>query len=295
MKTEIKKLDSTKREVAIEVSGDIVKNKFDDVFKKIAQEAKVPGFRAGTAPRDILEKHYSAYAQEQVIKELVPDIYNQAIEKEGLDVVELPNISEVKLCRDSLSFKAEIEVSPEITVKKYKGIKLDYKKISVSPDELKRDLEALKELHKADAIDDRFAKSMGYPDLAELGQAIERHIFIQKENLQHKNLENEVIEALTRDLDFKIPQSLVNRQLQELLRQAKVELALKGFPKEKIEEQEKALSGQLEPQAKKQVKVYLVLAELAKRENIPQDEHMQRRAMEFLLREADWQKINGGG
>jgi FKBP-type peptidyl-prolyl cis-trans isomerase (trigger factor) len=65
-------------------------------------------------------------------------------------------------------------------------------------------------------------------------------------------------------------------------------MALKGVPREKIEEQEKALSGQLEPEARTQIKVHLVLAAIAKRENIPIDDHMPRRVMEFLLREADW-------
>ena len=49
MKTEVKKIDATKREVSIAVEGDIVKNKFEDVFKKIGLEAKVPGFRPGAA------------------------------------------------------------------------------------------------------------------------------------------------------------------------------------------------------------------------------------------------------
>jgi len=46
---------------------------------------------------------------------------------------------------------------------------------------------------------------------------------------------------------------------------------------------------QLEPEAKAQVKVYLVLAAIAKKENIPIDDHMPRKTMEFLLKEADWQ------
>ena len=38
----------------------------------------------GYPPRDLVEKHYGAHAHEQVLKELVPDIYNQAIDKEGI-------------------------------------------------------------------------------------------------------------------------------------------------------------------------------------------------------------------
>ncbi|MFA5145413.1 MAG: trigger factor [Candidatus Omnitrophota bacterium] len=290
MKTEVKKLDSTKREINIEVIGEVVKNKFEDVFTRIAKEAKVPGFRPGHAPRDVLEKHFSSSAHEQVLKELVPDIYGEAIKKEGLEVIELPQISDVRLDRVKLTFKAVVEVSPEITVKGYKKQKVSYKYITVTPEEIKRNIDSLKGSRKAEAIDDSFAKGLGYPDLSELEKALERQIFLQKESQQRQNIENELVQNITKDLDFKLPQSLVNRQLEELLRHTKVDLALKGVPREKLEEQEKELVKNLEPEARKQVKVYLVLAEIAKKENIPLDDNMPARVIELLLKEADWQK-----
>lgn len=292
MKTEVKKIDSNKREISVEVSGEVVKNKFEDIFKKIAQEAKVPGFRPGHAPRDVLEKHYAAYAHEQVLKELVPDIYNQALNQEKLDVIELPEISDVKLDRNMLSFKARVEVSPEIVVKNYKGIKVNYKKITVSPEEIKRQLDSLKESRKIDKLDDAFARSLSYPNLAELEKALERQIYLQEENRLRQKIEQEIIDAITKDLDFKLPQSLISRQLQDLVRQAKVDLALRGLPKEKIAEQENTLLKELEPQAKQQVKVYLVLSEIAKKEGISIDDHLPRHVMEFLLKEADWKEAS---
>jgi len=288
VKTEVKKIDNTKREINIEVSGEIVKNKFEDVFQRIAKDAKVPGFRPGHAPRDILEKHFASNAHEQVLKELVPDLYNEAIKKEELDVIELPEVTDVKLDRNSLSFKATVEVSPQINIKNYKGQKVNYKNISVNPNEVKRNIDSLKEARSINAIDDSFARGLGYPNLTDLEKAIERQIFLNKENQERSRIENELIENLTKDLDFKIPQSLVKRQLQDLVRQTKVDLALRGVAREKIDEQEEALFKELEGQATKQVKVYLVLTEIAKKENIPQDDSMPRRVMEFLLKEANW-------
>ena len=288
MKTEVKKVDTNIKELNVEVSGDVVKNKFEDVFKRIAQEAKIPGFRPGHAPRDILEKNYSGVVHEQVLKELVPDIYNEAINKEGLDVIELPEISEVKLERESLSFKAKIQVAPEINVNDYKGIKINYKSASVEADEVKRAIDSLKESRKIDKADDLLARSLGYPTLAELERVLDKQIFIQKENAERQKIEGEIIENLIKNLDFKSPQSLVKRQLEDMVRQAKVDLALKGVARDKIEEQDALMRKELEPEAGKQVKIYLVLAAIAKKENIAQDDHMPRRVMEFLLREAKW-------
>ena len=293
MKTEVKKIDSNKREITIEVSGETIKNKFEEVFNHIAKEAKIPGFRPGHAPRDILEKKYSGHANELVMKELIPQLYNQAIDKEGLEVLELPNISDVKLDRTTISFKAEVEVSPEIPVKNYKGIKVAYKKIEASPDAIKHNIDSLKETRKIDVVDDNFARGLGYPNLAELEKALQKQIYLQEEDLQRQKIEKEIIDRITEGLDFKLPQSLVNRQLQDLTRQAKLDLALKGIPRDKIEKQEKTIIEKLEPEAKAQIKVYLVLAAIAKKENIPVDDHMPRKVMEFLLSQANWQETGG--
>lgn len=289
MKTEVKKLDGTKCEINIAVAGEQVKNKFEEVFAQIAKEAKVPGFRPGKAPRDMLEKHYAAAVHEQVIKELVPDVYNQAIASEKLDVIELPQITEVKLDRSNLSFKAVVEITPEIAVKNYKGIKINFKTVSVSPDEIKRQIDSVKESRKAESLDDKFSRSLGYPNLTELEKAIERQIFISKENQERARIENELIEGITKGLEFKLPQGLVDRQIQDMLRQTKIDLAMKGLPRDKIDEQEKLLLDGITPDAKKQVKIYLILSQIAKKENISIDDHLPRKVMEFLLKEADWQ------
>ncbi len=291
MKTEVKKLDNNKIEINIEVAGDAVKNKFEEVFKKIAEEAKVPGFRPGNAPPDIIEKNFSTHAHEQVLKELIPETYDAAVKKDTLDIIDYPEISEVKLNRDSLSFKATVEVSPEINLKNYKGIKVSYKKITASSEDIKRNLDALKESRKADSLDDQFAKSLSYPNMQELEKAVERQVFLRKEDEQRQKIENDIIEKITQGLDFKVPQSLIDRQVQDMLRRAKVDLAMKGVPREKIDEQETDMVKALKPEAEKQVKIYLVLAEIAKQEKIPLDDHMPRMVMEFLLREADWNVV----
>lgn len=288
MKVEVTKTDSGKRQINIAVSGDIVKNKFEDVFKKIAKEAKVPGFRPGNAPRDMLEKLYSANVNEQVLKELIPELYDQAVQKEKIEAVELPEISDVKLDRASLSFKATVEVRPEIKLKNYKGLKIKYKKIQATPDDLKRNLDSLRESRKIEVIDDNFAKGLGYPNTAELEKAVERQFVSQEETRQRQKIEHDIIEQLTKDLDFKLPQAMVNRQLEDSVRQAKIDLALRGLARDKVEEQDKTLVKELEPQARNQVKVYLVLEEIARKENITIDDHMPRHVIEFLLRQAEW-------
>lgn len=292
MKTEVKKLDSTKCELSVAVSGETVKNKFEEIFSQLAGKAKIPGFRPGKAPRDVLEKHFASSVHEQVLKELIPDVYNQAVEAEKLDVIEMPKITEVKLDRGSLSFKAVVEVSPEIALKDYRKQKVGYKVLTADADEVKKHIDSIKESRKAEALDDKFSRSLGYPTMSDFEKAVERQILITKENQERQRIEAELIDGLLKNLEFKIPESLISRQTQDMLRQTKLDLAMKGIPREKIDEQEKLLLESIGPQAKKQVKTYLVLSQIAKKEGIAVDDHMPAKVMEFLLREADWQEIH---
>jgi FKBP-type peptidyl-prolyl cis-trans isomerase (trigger factor) len=289
MKSEVKKIGDTKREISIEASGEVVKNKFDEAFKDLNHKAKVKGFRPGHIPRDVLEKNYSSQANELVLQSLIPELCDQAIKHEGLQAVALLEVSDVKLDRNAVSFKAQVEVRPEIPLKNYKGLTVKYKKVAVKADEIKRSLDSLKEMRTVDVLDDAFARSMGYPGLAELEKVLERRILSQKDTQNRQQAEQQIIEHLSKGTDFKLPPSLVSKRLQELVKQTELDLALKGVPREKLLEEEKNLYKDLEPDAQKQVHTYLIFAEIAKRENIPDDDHMPNKVMEFLFREANWE------
>ena len=291
MKTEVKKTGQHKRELTVQVEGDIVRQKFDEVYKRINKEAKVPGFRPGNVPRDILEKHYSGAAQEGVLKELLPEAYNQALGEADLHPVSLPEISQVDLGKDSLSFKANLEVRPDIDLKNYKGLKIEYKPIEVNADETNQALDKLRKNYQQ-LPDKEFARSLGYPDFEELRNAIERQIYLEKTRTQQVNLENALIQQLLKQVNFQIPPSLINQQLERLAKQAQVDLALRGMSKEEIEKQEHALRENLKSESEKQVRIFLVLEEVARRENIARDDKMTKEVIEFLLRQADWIRVN---
>lgn len=289
MKIEVKQVEQLKREITIQESGESVKNVFEEVFKKLGQTAKVKGFRAGHVPREVLEREFSSQANEAALKELIPLLYEKALDQEKIKPVDLPQISEVKLERTSVSFKATVEVVPEVKLPKYEGLKLSFAPVSVGEDDVDRYIDSLKERRKADAVDEVFAKSLGYPTVAALRKAVKSQLEVQKDNQQRQDLEQQVVDKLQEGLDLKVPQSLVNKQLEEMMKNATMDLMLRGISREELAPRQKELAQKLEPQARSQVKIYLVLSEVAKKENIAQDDQMTRLVMELIFRKADWQ------
>lgn len=288
MKVETKKVDATKIELEIKVPQEMVKKKFDEVYERIGKEAKIPGFRPGNAPRDILEKHHGRLAREEVIKDLIPEAYKHSIEKEKIGVVELPEISEVKLESNILSFKAMVEVRPEIGVKDYKNLRLKYEKVTVLPEEIDKAIDNLKSTRKIEAIDDSLAKRLGYKTVNEMRQSVERQLYAQKESDLRYKLQDDLIKQVLAKVNFRIPASLIQRRLEELTRQAKTQMAMRGAVPEQIIAQEDKLKEELQPDAQLQVKTFLVLDEIAKKEGIPESGHRTQDVIEFLLSQANW-------
>ncbi|HBU08618.1 MAG TPA: hypothetical protein DEA99_05425 [Candidatus Omnitrophica bacterium] len=288
MKVEAKKLDASKVQLDIEVPQETVKKKFEEVYEKVGKEARIPGFRPGKAPKDILEKHHGRLIQDEVIKGLIPEAYRGSIEREKIDVVEMPEISQVKLESNILSFRAVVEVKPQIEIKDYKNIKLKYKKIAVGPQEIDKSLDSFKESHKISALDDKFAKGLGYKTLADMRASIERRLLTQKEDELRRQLQEDLLKQILDKARFRVPPSLIAQRLEELVKDAKVQLAIRQVPREQIASHDEKLRKELLPEAETQVKTFLVLEEIAKKENITDAEHLTQRTIEFLLSEANW-------
>ena len=177
---------------------------------------------------------------------------------------------------------------PEIGVKDYKKIKLAHKKVAVSPEEVDKAIENIKQAHRLETVDEKFAKRLGYKTVEEMRSSIEKQLFVQKENNLRYQLQEDLIKQILSKVNFKAPQSLVERQLEELVYQAKNQLIKRGATKEQINANDDKLRKELRPDAESQVRTYLVLEEIAKKENIKESDHLTQEVMEFLLAEANW-------
>jgi len=92
-------------------------------------ELAVEGFRKGKVPKDLAKKHLQKEAiYEQMLKTLLPDIYNELLKKEGLKPIANPKISLVK-AKENEDWEVKIELAekPEIKLPDYRKIVADVK------------------------------------------------------------------------------------------------------------------------------------------------------------------------
>ncbi len=133
----------------IEVSQEVVEQEVEQIYKELAQTAKVRGFRRGKAPRNILEMHYQKEIEGDVIQRLIPKAYQEAVKETNIIPLVQAEIKEVQLEKGKpLSFKAVTEIKPAVKLGQYKGIKVEKKIVGkIKEKDVRRKLEELQEKH----------------------------------------------------------------------------------------------------------------------------------------------------
>lgn len=295
MKIAVKKLDASRRELKFEVPRERVAQKFDKIYGELGKVAKIKGFRPGKVPRHVLESHHSKLAQEEVIKELIPEVYQEGIQKENIHPVELPEILDVHLKEGIMTFTAKLDIKPEVKVDDYKKVKIKRKSSVVTAEEVDKTLDFFKKNRgdgKEIALDDAFAHGLGFPNLEEFKKALSRQLELDKDRQTRIDIENQVVEHLLKRAKLVTPPSLVKRQLAHRREELKRRLSTQGLSKDEIQEKEDEILKELEESVEKDVKVYLILDRIAELENIAvgEGENLSAKVMEFLLKEAEWEE-----
>lgn len=123
-----------------------VEKETERVLSSFAQRVRLPGFRPGKVPANLVRTRFAAEIREEVVKGLVPRFFQKRVEEENLRVVGTPDITDVHFHADEpLTFKAEFETAPEIELKDYLGLTIPYQEPEVTSEELAKRLDDLRE------------------------------------------------------------------------------------------------------------------------------------------------------
>lgn len=144
MSVKIEKQDN-QNELKLEftIEAKIFEEGMKTVYKKNAKYFSIPGFRKGKVPMNMVEKFYGAQIfYEDTFNEIVPEIYENSIKEEKLEVVSHPEIDVVQMEKGKdLIFTALVQIKPEVKLGKYKGISLEKNKYEVTEHDVEHELE----------------------------------------------------------------------------------------------------------------------------------------------------------
>lgn len=147
MSLQVEKLEHNMAKLTIEVPAEELEKALETAYQKNKNKISVPGFRKGKVPRNMIEKMYgSAIFYEDAANELIPDAYEKALDECEEEIVSAPKIdvTQIEKGKDFI-FTAEVAVKPEVTLGKYKGIKVEEADLAVTEEEINAQIEKERE------------------------------------------------------------------------------------------------------------------------------------------------------
>lgn len=146
MKSTVEQLSPTRVRINVEVPFTELQPEFDQAYKELAKQVRLPGFRPGKAPAKLLEARVGRGAVlEQVVNSAIPARYGEAVTAQDVKPLGQPEIDITKLeDNDELVFTAEVDVRPEITLPDLKALTITVDPIVINDDEVDAELQNLR-------------------------------------------------------------------------------------------------------------------------------------------------------
>lgn len=130
LKVKSKKINDFTYELAISAKWIDIKEDFNSAKKKVAKEIKLPGFRKGKIPENILMSQYIHSVEMGFVQDFCEKYYLMALQEEKLTPINQAQLKDIDFSYEKdLSFKSEFEIEPSLSLPKFKKNMVSVEKI----------------------------------------------------------------------------------------------------------------------------------------------------------------------
>lgn len=121
MKIDKLELDACRVKITVKAEADETRKDYDAVVGYFVKNGRIPGFRAGKAPVDVIKSKYAAEIREEVHTRLLRSLYLKVIEQEKIKQVNLVNVEDVRFLPETgMTASFVVDVEPTVKVPAYK-------------------------------------------------------------------------------------------------------------------------------------------------------------------------------
>ena len=161
VKVEIMKQKENEVKLKIEMDKLKVNSSLDKVYNDTSYQIKIPGFRKGRIPKNILNLHLGKeYFYEKTAEKLIPECYLEAVNKNNIKPINQPEIKVIQIEEDKpLIFEATVQVKPEVKLGSFDEISIQKEDVKVTNTDVNNEIKRIQEnLAQLKVVKDRKAK-----------------------------------------------------------------------------------------------------------------------------------------
>ncbi len=137
------------KRLSVELPESRIKDKIESMYTELSDDAVLPGFRKGRAPRRLLEKRFKSSMSDQLKGQLISESYTQAIEDESLEVIGEPDVKDFDKIevpeKGSLKYVVEVEIAPEVELPAFDKIKVNKTVHTVADADVDKEVDSYRE------------------------------------------------------------------------------------------------------------------------------------------------------
>jgi trigger factor len=147
VKTDVEELSPTRVRLTVEVPFDELKPSLDQAYREVGRQVRIPGFRPGHVPRQVLDQRIGRGAVlEQALNDAVPELYARAVQEAHVVALGQPEVEITRLeDGEEIAFTAEVDIRPSFEIPDINGISVVVDDAEVGPDQVEEYIAALRE------------------------------------------------------------------------------------------------------------------------------------------------------
>jgi trigger factor len=145
--TSAERVDKDRVKLRVEVPENALNPAVDAAYRRWAKEVKVPGFRKGKVPRQLIDARIGPQVvREEALRDALPDFYRQALEAEAIDPIAPPDIEVVEFETGApLVFEATVDVRPKFELPDLAKLSVQAPPWEVTDEDVAEQLERLRD------------------------------------------------------------------------------------------------------------------------------------------------------
>ena len=146
MKVEYVEETSVKKALSFEIEPELVEKEIEQRARDYAKKVKLPGFRPGKVPAEVIKRRFRQQVLEDAAEAIVNRVVFDELEGRGLRPLASPKVVDLKIDENQpMTFRAEFETLPFVELPQYRGLEVKGREVTVSEEDVDREVESIRQ------------------------------------------------------------------------------------------------------------------------------------------------------